>query len=32
MATNKKVIISGEITTKANIDYEKIARNVINNI
>ena len=30
--TNKNIIIGGEITTCANIDYEQVAREVIKNI
>lgn len=32
MATREKVIISGEVTTKAHPDYEKIARKVVRDI
>lgn len=32
MATREKVIISGEVTTKAHPDYEKIARKVVHDI
>ncbi|MFA6829509.1 MAG: methionine adenosyltransferase [Bacilli bacterium] len=32
MATREKVIISGEVTTKAKLDYEKIAREVVSQI
>lgn len=32
MATRDKIIISGEVTTKAVLDYEKIARDVVRNI
>ncbi len=32
MATREKIIISGEVTTKAKIDYEKIARDVVREI
>lgn len=32
MATREKIIISGEVTTKADIDYEKIARDVVREI
>lgn len=32
MATREKIIISGEVTTKAHLDYEKIAREVVREI
>lgn len=32
MATREKIIISGEVTTKAKVDYEKIARDVVREI
>lgn len=32
MATREKIIISGEITTKTKVDYEKIARDVVREI
>lgn len=32
MATREKIIISGEVTTKAKLDYEKIARDVVRSI
>ena len=32
MVKNNNVILGGEITTTANIDYEQIARNVVKNI
>ncbi len=32
MATRDKIIISGEVTTKARLDYEKIARDVVRKI
>lgn len=32
MATRDKIIISGEVTTKAHLDYEKIARDVVRKI
>jgi S-adenosylmethionine synthetase len=32
MATREKVIISGEVTTKAKLDYEKIARDVVREV
>ncbi len=32
MATREKIIISGEVTTKAQLDYESIARDVVREI
>lgn len=32
MATREKIIISGEVTTKAHLDYERIARSVVRDI
>ncbi len=32
LATREKIIISGEVTTKAKVDYEKIARDVVREI
>ena len=32
MATREKIIISGEVTTKAEVNYEKIARDVVREI
>lgn len=32
MATRERIIISGEVTTKAQLDYEKIARDVVRSI
>lgn len=32
LATREKIIISGEITTKTKVDYEKIARDVVREI
>jgi S-adenosylmethionine synthetase len=29
LATREKIVISGEVTTKAHLDYEKIARDVV---
>ena len=32
LATREKIIISGEVTTRAHLDYEKIARDVVREI
>lgn len=32
LATTDKIVIAGEITTKAKVDFEQVARNMIVNI